>query len=96
MGGGLRRKRGGDVFDMSDSEDEAEERRRKKQMQFKQMTKALITDDRIGQIGMFIHQSCVQSADNNTQPKTPSSLPSSTRSRITWKIQSMISSILRK
>jgi mediator of replication checkpoint protein 1 len=50
MHGGLRKKARGDAFDMSDSEDEAEQLRRKKQMQFKQMTKALISDDRIGQI----------------------------------------------
>lgn len=35
---------------MSDSEDEEEQRRRKKQIQFKQMTKALMADERIGQI----------------------------------------------
>ncbi|KAF2706952.1 hypothetical protein K504DRAFT_385581 [Pleomassaria siparia CBS 279.74] len=50
MHGGLRKKQAAGAFDMSDSEDEAEQRRRKKQMQFKQMTKALIADDRIGQI----------------------------------------------
>ncbi|KAH7135400.1 MRC1-like domain-containing protein [Dendryphion nanum] len=48
--GNLRKRRGGDAFDMSDSEDEAEQRRRKKQIQFKQMTKALMADERIGQI----------------------------------------------
>ncbi|KAF2020921.1 hypothetical protein BU24DRAFT_11004 [Aaosphaeria arxii CBS 175.79] len=50
MNGGLRKRRGGDAFDLSDSEDEAEQRRRKKQMQFRQMTKALISDERIGKI----------------------------------------------
>lgn len=50
MNGGLRKRAGRDAFDMSDSEDEAETRRRKKQMQFKQMTKALISDERIGKM----------------------------------------------
>ena len=50
MHGGLRKKARGDAFDMSDSEDEAEQQRRKKQIQFKQMTKALVSDDRIGAI----------------------------------------------
>lgn len=50
MNGGLRKRRAGDAFDMSDSEDEAEQRRRRKQMQFKQMTKALVSDERIGKI----------------------------------------------
>ncbi|KAF2259759.1 hypothetical protein CC78DRAFT_620801 [Lojkania enalia] len=50
MNGGLRKRRGGDTFDMSDSEDEAEQRRRKKQMEFRKMTKALIADERIGKI----------------------------------------------
>ena len=53
MNGGLRKRRGGDAFDMSDSEDEAEQRRRKKQNEFRQMTKALVADERIGEIGML-------------------------------------------
>jgi mediator of replication checkpoint protein 1 len=50
MNGGLRKRRGGDAFDVSDPEDEIEQRRRKKRMEFQQMTKALIADERIGQI----------------------------------------------
>ncbi|KAF2874442.1 MRC1-like domain-containing protein [Massariosphaeria phaeospora] len=48
--GGLRKKAGGNAFEMSDSEDEAQLRQRKKQMDYKKMTKALLADDRIGKI----------------------------------------------
>jgi mediator of replication checkpoint protein 1 len=51
MNGGFRKRRGGDGFEMSDEEDEIEQRRRKKQMQFKQQTKALMADERLAQIG---------------------------------------------
>lgn len=51
MSGNLRKRAGADAFDISDDEDEAEMRRRKKQAQFRQMTKALIADERIGKIG---------------------------------------------
>jgi mediator of replication checkpoint protein 1 len=50
MNGGLRKRRGGDAFDVSDSEDEVEQRRRKRRMEFQKMTKALISDERIGKI----------------------------------------------
>lgn len=51
MNGNLRRRGNvGDAFDMSDSDDEAEQRRRKKQIEFKQMSKALLADERIGKI----------------------------------------------
>ncbi|KAF2001895.1 hypothetical protein P154DRAFT_544776 [Amniculicola lignicola CBS 123094] len=51
MNGNLRKRNGGgDAFDMSDSDDEAEQRRRKKQLEFKKMTAALISDDRIGKL----------------------------------------------
>jgi mediator of replication checkpoint protein 1 len=50
MNGGLRKRRGGDAFDVSDDEDEAEQLRRRKQMQFRQMTKALIADENIGKL----------------------------------------------
>ncbi|KAF2739789.1 hypothetical protein EJ04DRAFT_457128, partial [Polyplosphaeria fusca] len=57
MNGGLRKRRGGDAFEMSDSEDEAQQRRRKKQAEFKQMQKALMSDERIGQIAQNPKQS---------------------------------------
>ena len=57
MNGGLRKRRGGDAFDMSDSEDEIEQRRKRKQMQFRQMTKALVSDERIGKIAQNPKQS---------------------------------------
>ncbi|KAL2355195.1 MRC1-like domain-containing protein [Cryomyces antarcticus] len=47
--GGLRRKRGAD-FDISDSEDDGEERRRKKQREFARMRKALLEDEKVGKI----------------------------------------------
>ncbi|OCK77670.1 hypothetical protein K432DRAFT_333475 [Lepidopterella palustris CBS 459.81] len=47
--GGLRRKRGND-FELSDSEDEAAQRRRKKQLEFAKMRKALLEDENIGKI----------------------------------------------
>ncbi|KAF2116201.1 MRC1-like domain-containing protein [Lophiotrema nucula] len=50
MNGDLRRRRGGDGFDMSDSEDEAEQRRRKKQQDFRKMTNALLADERVGKL----------------------------------------------
>lgn len=45
--GGLRRHAGGQGFDMSDSEDEAETRQRKKRAAFQQQTRALLADDRV-------------------------------------------------
>lgn len=45
--GGLRRQAGGPGFDMSDSEDEAEMRQRKKRAAFQQQTRALLADDRV-------------------------------------------------
>ncbi|KAF2277131.1 uncharacterized protein EI97DRAFT_310565 [Westerdykella ornata] len=50
MNGGLRKRRSGDGFDMSDSEDEAEQRRRKKRQDFQKMTRALLADERVGKI----------------------------------------------
>jgi mediator of replication checkpoint protein 1 len=50
MSGGLRRRRGNDAFEVSDSEDEAAARRKKKQAEFRQMQKALLSDERIGKI----------------------------------------------
>lgn len=48
---GAFRKRGvGDAFDMSDSEDEMEMRRRKKQREFDQMFRALKADEKIGKM----------------------------------------------
>ena len=47
--GGLRRKRGADM-DLSDSEDDAEARRRRKQREFAKMRKALLADEKVGQI----------------------------------------------
>ncbi|KAF2849883.1 hypothetical protein T440DRAFT_398352 [Plenodomus tracheiphilus IPT5] len=45
--GGLRRHAGAPGFDMSDSEDEAEIRQRKKRAAFQQQTRALLADDRV-------------------------------------------------
>lgn len=45
--GGLRRNVGGAGFDVSDSEDEAEMRQRKKRAAFQQQTRALLADDRV-------------------------------------------------
>lgn len=53
MSGNLRKRAGRDAFDMSDSEDEADMRRRKRQREFQQMTRALVQDERIGKIGRF-------------------------------------------
>jgi mediator of replication checkpoint protein 1 len=51
MNGGLRRRAGGrDGFDMSDSEDEDDIRLRKKRAEFQKMNKALLADERIGDI----------------------------------------------
>ena len=47
--GGLRRKRGAGL-DLSDSEDDAEARRRRKQREFAKMRKALLADEKVGQI----------------------------------------------
>ena len=38
-------------FELSDSEDEAEMRQRKRQREFQQTTRALLQDERIGKIG---------------------------------------------
>ncbi|ORX97109.1 MRC1-like domain-domain-containing protein [Clohesyomyces aquaticus] len=45
--GALRKRRGGEAFDVSDSEDEEERRRRTKQRQFQQMHRAFLSDERI-------------------------------------------------
>ncbi|KAH7092952.1 MRC1-like domain-containing protein [Paraphoma chrysanthemicola] len=51
MNGGLRRRAGGrDGFDMSDSEDEEDVRLRKKRAEFQKMNRALLADERIGNI----------------------------------------------
>jgi mediator of replication checkpoint protein 1 len=51
MNGGLRRRAGGrDGFDMSDSEDEDDMRLRKKRAEFQKMNRALLADERIGNI----------------------------------------------
>lgn len=50
MNGGLRKRAGRDAFDMSDSEDEAEMRQRKKRAEFARMQKALMSDENIGKI----------------------------------------------
>lgn len=51
MNGGLRRRAGGrDGFDMSDSEDEEDTRLRKKRAEFQKMNRALLADERIGNI----------------------------------------------
>lgn len=51
MNGGLRRRAGGrDGFDMSDSEDEEDLRLRKRRAEFQKMNKALLADERIGDI----------------------------------------------
>ena len=49
----LRRKRGAD-YDLSDSDDEGEARRRRKQREFAKMRKALLEDEEIGKIGTAI------------------------------------------
>lgn len=55
--GGLRNRTAGrDAFDMSDSEDEAEMRRRKYQRERQRMSKAILSDERIGKLGeLFLH-----------------------------------------
>jgi mediator of replication checkpoint protein 1 len=50
MNGGLRKRAGRDAFDMSDSEDEAEMKQRKKRADFQRMRKALLGDENIGKI----------------------------------------------
>lgn len=51
MNGGLRRRAGGRAgFDMSDSEDEEDMRLRKKRAEFQKMNRALLADERIGNI----------------------------------------------
>jgi mediator of replication checkpoint protein 1 len=50
MNGGLRKRAGRDAFDMSDSEDEAEARQRRKRADFARMQKALMSDENIGKI----------------------------------------------
>lgn len=50
MNGGLRKRAGRDAFDMSDSEDEAEMRQRRKRADFARMQKALMSDENIGKI----------------------------------------------
>ena len=48
--GGLRRKRAAD-FDLSDSDDEVEAKRRRKRNEFARMRKALLEDENVGKIG---------------------------------------------
>jgi mediator of replication checkpoint protein 1 len=50
--GALRRRRGGgdDEFDLDDSDDEHQARRREKQREFAKMRKALLADDKIGEL----------------------------------------------
>ncbi|KAJ4993785.1 MRC1-like domain-containing protein [Stagonosporopsis vannaccii] len=50
MNGGLRKRAGRDAFDLSDSEDEAEMRSRRKRADFARMQKALMSDENIGRI----------------------------------------------
>lgn len=50
MNGGLRKRAGRDAFDMSDSEDEAEMKQRKKRADFARMQRALMSDENIGKI----------------------------------------------
>ena len=54
--GTLRRKRGAD-YDLSDSDDDLEARRRRKQREFMRMRKALLEDENIGKIGEYRPQS---------------------------------------
>lgn len=51
--GGLRRKRGMDLGDLSDSDEEADERLRERQIKNQRMRDALLKDEKIGKIGMF-------------------------------------------
>jgi mediator of replication checkpoint protein 1 len=53
MNGGLRKRANGDAFDLSDSEDEAEQRRRKRRMEHAQMTRALLADENPKQAAFF-------------------------------------------
>ncbi|KAL8945994.1 MAG: hypothetical protein Q9222_007549, partial [Ikaeria aurantiellina] len=48
--GMLRRKRGGADFDLSDSEDDIEARRRRKRREFAKMRKALLENEKVGKI----------------------------------------------
>lgn len=50
MNGGLRKRAGREAFDMSDSEDEEEMRRRKKRAEFQRTYNALKSDERLGKI----------------------------------------------
>lgn len=50
--GGLRRKRAAE-FDLSDSDDEVEARKRRKRNEFARMKKALLQDENIGKIGQL-------------------------------------------
>lgn len=50
MSGGLRKRAGRDRLDLSDSEDEAETRARRKRAEFARMQKALMSDENIGKI----------------------------------------------
>jgi mediator of replication checkpoint protein 1 len=50
MNGGLRKRAGRDAFDMSDSEDEAEMRQRRKRADFARIQKALMSDENISKI----------------------------------------------
>ena len=67
----LRRKRGVDLDDLSDSEDEAAEHRRRKQLEFARMRKALLEDENIGKIGTLPFILTLTST-NRSQPKTRS------------------------
>ena len=49
----LRKKRGGDLDDLDDSDDEIMERRRRKQEEFARMRRALLADEKIGEIGGY-------------------------------------------
>jgi len=49
--GMLRRKRGGYLADLDDSDDDLAERRRRKQEEFARMRSALLADEKVGKIG---------------------------------------------
>jgi mediator of replication checkpoint protein 1 len=67
--GMLRRKRGADLDDLSDSDDEAAERRRRKQLEFARMRKALLEDEHIGKIGKFLVHDEMRHFTDVVQPR---------------------------
>ena len=84
--GGLRKKRTAE-FDLSDSDDEIEAKKRRKRNEFARMRKALLEDENVGKIGTRRLYDEISTAANKSQLKIQRSSHSSAPWRIKMNIK---------